>query len=25
LEETVWLKFDLERTFLYGEDGELLS
>jgi ABC-type sugar transport system ATPase subunit len=25
LAETAWLKFDLERTFLYGSDGELLE
>jgi multiple sugar transport system ATP-binding protein len=25
LAETAWLKFDLERTFLYGADGELLE
>ncbi len=25
LAETVWLRFDLARTFLYGSDGELLQ
>ena len=25
LADTVWLQFDIERTFLYGDDGELIE